>query len=467
MATLIKNGKIVTASEQYKGDILIDGERIKAIGKDLDGRAEKVIDAAGKYILPGGIDGHTHFAIPFMGTETAGFDTTPAAVVGGTTTIVDFAPQPQGMSLMDSIIKHREQKADNIAAVDFAFHSMVMDAQKGIFDEPKALVKAGIPTIKLFMAYKGTPFNSDDATIFQMLQQTKKVGMLTMLHAENGDVIDILQKQLVAQKNTDPKYHATSRPTVAEEEATVRATLLAEAAGAPVFVVHVSCTEAMKAVRDANLRGIPAFGETCPHYLVLSVENLAKRNFEGAKYVCSPPLREAWHQDHLWQALQRGWLQIVGSDHCGFRFKGDKEMGRGDFTKIPNGAPGVENRMAILYTYGVLTGKLSLERMVDAFSTAPAKFYGLYPRKGSITVGADADLVIFDPAYSGKISVKTSLQGIDFNTYEGFQQKGRPEKVFLRGTLTVDKGKFIGKKGQGKYLKREPYGQAYAGLRSK
>ncbi len=461
MAIVIKNGVIVTATDQFKADLLIDQEKIKAIGSDLEERAAQVIDADGKYIFPGGIDGHTHFNLPFMGTNTAGFETTPGAIVGGTTTIVDFIPQPKGMSLLDSMAKHREEKAEGKAVVDYGLHAMVMDAQNSIFDEPPALVKAGIPTIKLFMAYKGTPFYCDDATVFQMLQKTKEVGMLTMVHAENGDVIDILQKQLLAAKKTDPRYHAVSRPTVVEVETITRATFLAKAAEAPIFVVHISCTEGMAALREAKGKGIAAFGETCPHYLTLSVDNLAKPDFEGAKYVCSPPLRETWHHDHLWQALQEGWLQVVGSDHCGFNFKGQKEMGRGDFTKIPNGAPGVENRLAILYTYGVLTGRLSLQRMVDVFATAPAKFYGLYPRKGSISIGADADVVIFDPKYSGKISVQTSLQGIDFNAYEGFKQIGRPEKVFLRGKLSVDQGKFVGQKGQGKFLKREPYGLAF------
>jgi len=401
-----------------------------------------------------------------MGTSTAGFETTPAAIVGGTTTVIDFALQPQGMSLLDSVAKHREEDVEGKSAVDFSLHAMVTDVQPGVFKEPLALVKAGIPTVKLFMAYKGTPFNCDDATIFRMLQETKAVGMLTMLHAENGDVIDVLQKQLLAEKKTDPQYHATSRPPVVEAEATTRATLLAKAADAPVFVVHVSCAEAMIAMRDARQQGIAAFGETCPHYLTLDVQNLAKPDFEGAKYVCSPPLRESWHQAYLWQALQQGWLQVVGSDHCGFNFKGQKEMGRGDFTKIPNGAPGLEDRLSILYTYGVLPGKLSLQRMVDTFATAPAKFYGLYPRKGSISVGADADIIIFDPNYTGKISVETSLQGIDFNAYEGFEQKGRPEKVFLRGNLSVDNGRFIGKLGQGKFMEREPYGSAYADLSS-
>jgi len=464
MSALIKDGTIVTASDICESDLLIDNEKIIAMGSGLESRAEAIIDAKGKYIFPGGIDGHTHFSIPFMGTKTTGFDTTPSAAVGGTTTVIDFAPQPAGMSLLDSIIKHREEEAEGNCAVDYSLHAMVMDAQEGIFDEPEALVKEGIATIKLFMAYKGTPFNSDDATIFRMLHETKKVGMLTMLHAENGDIIDVLRKQLVAANKKDPLYHAISRPPAVEQEATIRATLLAKTADAPVFIVHVSCAEAMAAIRDARQQGIMAFGETCPHYLTVSMDNLAKPDFEGAKYVCSPALRDSSHFDKLWYALQQGWLQVVGSDHCGFNFKGQKEMGRDDFTKIPSGAPGVENRLAILYTYGVLASKLSLERMVDVFATAPAKFYGLYPRKGSLSIGADADVVVFDPDYRGTISVTTSLQGVDFNTYEGFEQKGRAEKVFLRGNLTVSDGKFIGKLGQGKFVKREPYGLAYTGL---
>jgi len=463
MATVIEKGTIVTATEQFKADILIDGEKIAVIGNGLADRAQTVIDARGKYIFPGGIDGHTHFALPFMGTSTAGFETTTAAVVGGTTCVVDFSPQFPGMGLLDSISKHREEKAEGKAAADFAFHAMVMEAQEGIFEEPEALVKAGVPTLKLFMAYKGTPFNSPDGVIFRMLQKSKEVGLLVMLHAESGDMIEVLQKQLIAAGKTDPKYHATSRPPVVEAEATSRATMLAKAADAPVFVVHISSTEAMTAVREARSQGVAAFGETCPHYLTLSVENLDKPGFEGAKYVCSPALRDPWHFDNLWAALQNGWIQTVGSDHCGFNLKGQKELGRDDFTKIPNGAPGVENRLAILYTYGVETGKLSLQRMVDVFATAPAKLFGLYPRKGSITIGSDADIVIFDPDYAGRISVETSLQGIDFNSYEGFEQKGRPEKVFLRGKLTVDDGKFVGRLGQGRFIEREPYGLAYTG----
>ena len=462
MAKLIKGGTIVSASEQFKGDILIEGEKIVALGSGLEGRAEETVDATGKYVFPGGIDGHTHFKLPFMGTHTASFDTAAGAAVGGTTTIIDFAPQPKGMSLMDSIAKHREEEADGKCPVDYSFHAILMDASKeGVFDELPELIKAGISTIKLFMAYKGTPFMCDDAIIYRMLKATEKVGMMPMLHAENGHVIDEMQQECLAKGWTEPKYHATSRPPVVEAEATARAACLAKSANAPLFIVHVSCTEAMQAIRSAYMDGVEIFGETCPHYMTLGVENLAKPDFEGAKYVCSPALRETLHHDALWQAIENGWLQVVGSDHCAFNFKEQKELGRGDFTKIPNGAPGVENRLAILYTYGVVPGKLSLQRMVDVFATAPAKFYGMFPQKGTLTVGADADIVVFDPEYKGTISVKTSHQGIDYNAYEGFEQKGRAEKVFLRGDLIVDSGEFVGRLGQGRFVEREPYGLAF------
>lgn len=468
MAKLIKGGTIVNASEQYRADVLIEDERIVAIGGGLQGRAEETMDASGKYLFPGGVDGHTHFKLPFMGTFTASFDTAVAAAVGGTTTVIDFAPQPKGMALLDAIAKHREEEAEGKCPVDYSFHAMLMDASKeGILEELPQLINAGISTIKLFMAYKGTPFMCDDATIYTMLKATRDVGMTLMIHAENGDVIDAMQKECLAKGWTDPKYHATSRPPVVEKEATLRAACLAKAADSPIFIVHVSCAEAMQAVRSSYLEGVEIFGETCPHYLTLGVENLARPDFEGAKYVCSPPLRDAVHHDHLWQAIENGWLQVVGSDHCGFNFKEQKEMGLGDFTKIPNGAPSVENRLAILYTYGVVAGKLSLQRMVDVFATAPARFYGLSPRKGSIAVGADADIVVFDPNYQGSISVKTSRQGVDYNAYEGFEQKGRAEKVFLRGNLIVDDGAYVGQLGQGEFIEREPYGYAFKARKRK
>jgi len=464
MDILIKGGTVVTSGDEFKADVLIADEKIKAVGTGLDDLAAEIVDAQGKYILPGGIDAHTHFKLPFMGTHTRGFETTPAAIVGGTTCIVDFSPQFKGLGLLDSIHKHREEEAEGKSAVDFSFHAMVMDVRESIFTEAAELVRAGIPTTKLFMAYKGTPFYCTDNIIYRMLQEAKKVGMLICLHAENAEMIAEMQRECLAAGLTEPKYHAVSRPEVVEEEAAMRATRLARAAGAPVFVVHISCTEAMAAVREARREGTAAYGETCPHYLTLGVENLAKPGFEGAKYVCSPALRDPRHFDNLWAGLQNGWLQTVGSDHCGFNFKDQKEMGRGDFTKIPNGAPGVENRLAILYTYGVLSGKLSLQRMVDVFATAPAKFNGLYPRKGSIIAGGDADLVVFDPHWRGTISVKNSLQGVDYNAYEGFEQKGRAETVFLRGQRVVEDGNYVGKLGQGKFIERAAYGLAYQGL---
>jgi len=459
----IKNGTIVTSSDQYQADLLIDGEKIAAIGLGLSEGADTVIDAEGKYLLPGGIDGHTHFEVNRDETSKTGYETSPAAILGGTTCVVDFAPQDPSLGLLDSARKHREEAAEGVSAVDFSLHSVVMYPQESIFDELGALVEAGMPSAKLFMAYKGTPLYSSDDIIFRMLQKSREVGLLTMIHAENADIIAELQKQLLAEGKTAPEYHAVSRPPVAEAEATFRATMLAQAAGAPVFIVHVSCAESMEVVRQARLKGQAVFGETCPHYLTLGVENLARPDFEGAKYVCSPPLRQACNHDPLWSALSNGWLQVVGSDHCGIRFKGQKDLGRDDFTKIPNGCPGVEHRLAVLYTYGVLTGKLSLPRLVEVFATGPARIYGLYPRKGSLVVGGDADIVVFDPQWKGRISNSTSLEGLDYTPFEGMEQVGRADKVFLRGKLSVDGGKYVGSPGQGRFIRRKPFGAAYEG----
>lgn len=464
MSLLVKNGTIVTCIDEYKADILIEGERIIAIGYDLDDRADEVVDAGGMFVLPGGVDQHTHFALPFGGTLTRGFETTPAAAVGGTTTIVDFAPQPRGMGIIDSVAKHMEEQADGKSAVDYAFHGIVMDVTDALFEEIPKLPDHGIPTMKLFMAYKGTPYMVDDSTLYRALIAAKKAGVTIMVHAENGDLIDVLQKQCIAANQVEPKYHAVSRPPEVEIEATIRALNIAGLAKAPIFVVHVSAKEAMWAIRNAYAARQPAYGETCPHYLTLSVDNLAKPDFEGAKYVCSPALRTSDHHEALWQSVQKGWLQVVGSDHCGFNWKEQKHMGRDDFTKIPNGAPGVENRLAVLWAYGVEAGKLSRQRLVDVFATSPAKFNGLFPRKGHIGVGADADIILYDPKWQGSMTVEGSLQGVDYCPYEGMKQIGRPEKVYLRGQLIVEGGNFIGRKGQGQYIKGDPFGAAYRGL---
>ncbi len=464
MKKIIKNGTILTAVNEYVADVLIDGEKIVEIGRDLNIEDCESFDAKGMYVLPGGVDNHTHFGLPFAGTYTRGFETTDAAIVGGTTSIVDFVPQAVGSTIHDSVERHIREQSEGKSVVDYNLHGMVMDVTEDLYDEITQLPKIGIPTVKLFMAYKGTPFMVDDATLLKAMQAGRKAGVTIMVHAENGDLIDTLQQQCLAQGQTAPKYHAVSRPPAVETEATIRALSIAALAEAPLFVVHVSTKEAMEAIREANIKGQPVYGETCPHYLTLTVDNLAKENFEGAKYVCSPALRTSEHLDALWQSIQKGWLNVVGSDHCGFNWKEQKHMGKDDFTKIPNGAPSVENRLSILWTYGVEEGKLSKQRLVDVFATAPAKFNGLFHRKGHVGVGFDADLVIFDPNYEGVITVKDSLHGVDYSTFEGMRQKGKVKNVFLRGKLSVDDGNFIGKAGQGQFVEGIAYGAAYTGL---
>ncbi len=461
MNIVIKNGTVVTAIEEFQADILIEDQKIIAIGKDLDVRGAAVIDATGRYVLPGGVDQHTHFNFSFRTATVRGFETSNAALIGGTTTVVDFANQQVGWTVKDSIEDYMEKKVIGKAMCDYAFHGVVFDPSAALFKEITRLPDIGVPTIKLFMAYKGHPYHCDDDSVFKALQASKESGVTIMVHAENADVIDVLQKQLLAEGKTGPYYHAVSRPPLVEIEATQRAINLAAMAGAPLFVVHVTCKESMEAIRDAYNRGLPVFGETCTHYLVLDTENLAKPNFEGAKYVCSPALRSEMHRNALWEAIKKGWLKCVSSDHCGFDWKEQKHLGKDDFTVIPNGAPGLENRLAVLWTYGVEKGRISRQKFVELFATAPAKINGLFPRKGHIGIGSDADIVIFDPDFKGVMSVENSLQGVDYCTYEGMEQIGRVEKVFLRGNLTVDDGIFIGHAGQGEFIKGQPFGLAY------
>jgi len=461
MSSLIKNGTVITAVDEFQADILIEDEKIIAMGKDLDDRAKEIIDVKGKYVFAGGVDQHTHFNFSFRSATVRGFETSNAALVGGTTTIVDFANQKIGWSIKDSIDEYMEQKVIGKAMCDYAFHGVVFDPNDALFEEIKRLPDIGVPTIKLFMAYKGHPYHCDDDSVFKALLASKESGVTIMVHAENADIIDVLQKQLLAEGKTGPYYHAVSRPPLVEAEATQRAIYLAAMADAPLFVVHVTCKEAMEAVRDSYNKGIPVYGETCSHYLVLDTENLAKPNFEGAKYVCSPALRSEIHRDALWEAVKKGWLKCVSSDHCGFDWKEQKHLGKDDFTVIPNGAPGLENRLSVLWTYGVVKGKINRQKFVELFATAPAKINGLFPRKGHIGIGADADIIVLDPNYKGVMSVENSLQGVDYCAYEGMEQIGRVEKVFLRGKLTVDNGKFIGKAGQGEFIKGKPFGLAY------
>src|SRR2546427_4754020 len=459
--TIIANGKVVTATDTYLADIAISAGKIEVVGQNLPRQnAARVLEAMGKYVFPGGIDVHTHLDMPFGGTTSADdFETgTRAAAFGGTTTLIDFAIQYKGQSLrtaFDTWMKKASQKA----VCDYAFHCIITELGDTQLKEMNALVREGVTSFKLFMAYPGV-FMLDDASIFKALQTTAKNGGLVCMHAENGSAIDVIVQQALAEGKKAPKYHALTRPTTAEAEATARAIALAEMAGAPVYIVHLSCNDALEKVREARDRGLPAYAETCPQYLYLSLENMDAPEFEGAKYVFTPPLREKWHQEKLWQGLARDTLQVVSTDHCPFCFKEQKEMGKDDFTKIPNGGPGIEHRLSLVYTGGVHGKHFSPNRFVQLVSTAPAKLFGLYPRKGTIAVGSDADLVIFDPNHEEIISAKTHHMRVDYSMFEGIKIKGAPKTVFSRGRAVVDDGKFVGRPGAGQFLRR----QTYAGL---
>ncbi len=460
--TLITNGTIVTAADTYKGDVLVDGEKIAMIGRGLKAAGAKRIDATGKYVIPGGIDVHTHMELPFGGTFASDdfYTGTVAAAFGGTTTIVDFAVQGMG----EPLEKARDawmRKARGKAAIDFGLHMIVRDVSDKVLKEMDVMVKDGISSFKLFMAYPGV-FMVDDAAIFKALTRTAENGGLICMHAENGGVIDVLVKRALAAKHTAPKWHALTRPPEAEAEATYRAFRLAEmAGGVPLYIVHLSAAQALEQVRLFRDRGLPAYAETCPQYLFLSVDDYDEPGFDGAKYVMSPPLREKWHQDELWKGIARNDLQVVSTDHCPFcmkeGFQGlpkQKELGVGDFSKIPNGAPGVETRMVLLYDGGVVQKRITLNRWVEITSTTPAKLMGLFPRKGTVAVGSDADIVIWDPRTTSTISAKTHHMRVDYNPYEGRKVKGKAATVLSRGEVIVERDKFVGKKGRGRFIKR-------------
>jgi len=460
--TLITNGTIVTAADTYKGDVLVDGEKIAMIGKGLKAAGAKRIDATGKYVIPGGIDVHTHMELPFGGTFASDdFHTgTVAAAFGGTTSIVDFAVQGMGEPL-ETARDTWLRKARGKAVVDYGLHMIVRDVTDKVLKEMDVMVQDGVSSFKLFMAYPGV-FMVDDASIFKALSRTAENGGLICMHAENGGVIDVLVKRALAQKNTGPKWHALTRPPEAEAEATHRAFRLAEMAGEiPLYIVHLSSSQALEQVRLFRDRGLPAYAETCPQYLFLSIDNYDEPGFEGAKYVMSPPLREKWHQDELWKGLARNDLQVVSTDHCPFcmneGFQGlpkQKQLGIGDFSKIPNGAPGVETRMVLLYDGGVVGKRITLNRWVEVTSTTPAKIMGMFPKKGTIAVGSDADIVIWDPRSTSTISAKTHNMRVDYNPYEGRKVKGKAAVVLSRGEVIVQKDKFVGKKGRGRFIKR-------------
>lgn len=461
MSTLIKNGRIITAEQDYIADIYIEKYTITTIGSNINIEADSFFDAKGKYIIPGGVDVHTHLDMPFGGTTSCDdFETgTKAAAFGGTTCIIDFATQSRG-TRMRNALDTWWKKAEGKATIDYGFHMIVTDLPVANLEDMSDMVREGITSFKLFMAYPNA-LMVDDATIFRAMKHTSKTGALVCMHAENGNVIDVIVQQALAEGKTAPIYHALTRPTTAEGEAVNRSIALAEMAGAPVYIVHLSSNDALEKVAEARDKGLPVYAETCPQYLFLSLDDMNKPGFEDAKVVFTPPLREKWHQDKLWAGLKKNTLQVVSTDHCPFCFKEQKELGKNDFTKIPNGGPGIEHRMQLMFDGGVRQGRISLNRWVELTSTTPAKMFGLYPRKGSITVGADADIVIWDPGKDYTISVKTHHMAVDYSMYEGKKVKGNIDTVFSRGEAIIRDDKFLGKAGRGNFIKRDAYAGAW------
>jgi dihydropyrimidinase len=456
--TIIRNGTIVTATDTYVADIGIADEKISAIATQLPAEnTGRILDASNLLVFPGGIDVHTHLDMPFGGTTSADdFQTgTTAAAFGGTTTLIDFAIQYKGQTLRHAFDTWM-QKAQGKAVADYAFHCIITDLGSAQLEEMSQLIREGVTSFKLFMAYPGV-FMLDDASIFRAMSQAADQAGFICMHAENGGAIDVIVQKALAEGKRAPKYHALTRPTTAEAEATSRAIALAEMAGCPVYIVHLSCNEALEKVREARDRGLPVFAETCPQYLYLSLENMDAPGFEAAKYVFTPPLREKWHQEKLWHGLTHDHLQVVSTDHCPFCFKEQKELGRDDFTKIPNGGPGVEHRLSLIYTGGVHGKRFSANRFVELVSTTPAKLFGLFPRKGTIAVGSDADIVLFDPNAEHTISAKTHHMRVDYSMFEGIKVKGLPKTVLSRGRTIIDNNKFTGRPGAGQFLRRQPH----------
>jgi len=462
-STLILNGTIVNSDATVKADLLIDGGTIKEIRTGIPvGAAQTVVDATGLLLLPGGVDAHTHLDMPFGGTMSADdFETgTRAAAIGGTTTVVDFAIQARGTK-MRTALDTWWKKAEGKACIDYGLHMIITDLPEAGLEDMDDMVREGVASFKLFMAYPNV-LMVDDATIFKALRQTAKNGALVCMHAENGSVIDVIVRQALAEGKTAPIYHALTRPTRAEAEAVHRAIAMAEMAGVPVYIVHLSSEDALNQVREARDRGLPAFAETCPQYLLLSLEdNMADKGWEGAKYVFTPPLRERSNQPKLWDGLRTDNLQVVSTDHCPFCFADQKALGKDDFTKIPNGGPGIENRLQLLHHHGVGLGKLTLNRFVELVSTAPARIFGMYPKKGVLAVGSDADIVVWDPAVEHTISAATHHMRVDYSMFEGFRVRGNARDVYSRGELIVSNGRFVGEPGRGNYLRREARGGAW------
>jgi dihydropyrimidinase len=453
--TLIENGTVVTAGETVTGDVLVEDEKVAAIGLDLDVQPDRVIDATDRYVIPGGVDVHTHFDLPFGGSFCSDdFGSgTRAAAFGGTTTCVDFAVQDYGESLRQGLDRWFEKGQK--AQTDYSLHMIVREVNDPVLKEMDELVGEGITSFKLFMAYPGV-FMLDDAAIFKTMQRAADSGALIMMHAENGGPIDVLIQQHLAEGKTDPVYHGVTRPAVMEGEAVHRVFKMAELAGAPAYIVHLSSRDALGAVQEARDRGVAAFAETCPQYLYLSLDDLARPGFEGAKFVCSPPLRPKDHHDDLWKGLAQGDLQVVATDHAPFNYQGQKDMGKDNFANIPNGLPSVEDRVTLMFQR-VRSGQLSPNRWVELIATSPAKMFGLYPRKGAIAPGFDADIVIFDPNRERVISADSHHMNVDYSCYEGMEVWGVPEVVMQRGAVLVENEEWFGKEGQGSFIPRSRF----------
>jgi dihydropyrimidinase len=467
MSVLIKGGRVITAADDYVGDVFVEDERISLIGESLDVDADRVIDARGKYVLPGGVDPHTHLDMPFGGTVTIDDVESgqTAAAFGGTTCHVDFVIQPQGTSFT-AALDDWKSKADGKQVIDMGYHMAVTDLKEGgTLEELASLPDQGVTSYKLFMAYKGA-LMVDDETLFRTMEVAAKTGALVMVHAENGDAIDVLVKNALAEGKTEPKYHALTRPPETEGEATNRAIQLARVAGAPLYVVHVSCRESVEPIARAREAGWDIHGETCTQYFFVDYSFLERPSFEGAKYVYTPPPRDKANQDILWNAVRTDTLSVISTDHCAFLWDGQKTMGKDDFSKIPNGGPGLENRLHMIHEFGVRAGRISLNRMVELLCTNPAKLFGLYPRKGTIAVGSDADIVVFDPNRKHTIEAATQHSKSDYNLFEGTTVTGTPEVVLLRGNVLVENDELVASPGIGRFVARAKFGEELKGGRA-
>jgi len=460
MSVLFKGGTVVNATGRYRADVFVEGDTIKAIGTDLDNPADDVVDAKGKYILPGAIDPHTHISMPFMGTSAQDdYETgTKAAACGGVTCVVDFDLQQKGETLLEAI-ERKKSWAEGKVCVDYSLHPAVMDPRPDVIEEvKKACQEYGTPSFKIFMVYD---FRVDDATMIKLLEETKKYGGLVQVHAENVTIIDYMNQVLAKEGKLEPYYHAISRPNIAEEEAIYRASKMVELTGSRIYIVHLSSKEGLWVVKAARDRGVNIYAETCPHYLLLDDERYKEPDWNGAKYVMSPPLRTKESNDALWEGLHGGDLQVVATDHCPFDFNGKKDMnGKGDYKVIPNGVPGIETLMILLHSEGVVKGRISLERMVDVLSSGTARMFGLKD-KGEIAVGKDADIIVFDPDQKFTITQSKLHMNVDYTPFEGVEITGMPSAVYSRGLKVSqwngDQMEFVGEVGRGRFIKREPF----------